>query len=119
MPNQFLISTKKALDLHGLTLSYTSVTTGAYNIETGSVTNTTTNYSKKIYPKHIRATAYNYPDYIGKDTVMFYLANDSLGFTPKVSDVITYNSKAYKVESLQTHSALGEVVLYRLLAVSS
>lgn len=119
MSNKFLVSTKRLIALHGVSLTYKSIVTGTYDIETASVTNTETSHTLTIYPKHIKATAYNFPDYIGKDTVMFYLANDSLGFTPAVQDTISYASKTYKVEAIQQHVALGQVVLYKLLATAS
>lgn len=119
MSNQFLNSTVRMIGTHGINLAYKSITTGSYNIETASVTNTETSYTLKMYPKHIKCSAYNYPDYIGKDVVMFYLANNSLGFTPAVQDTVIYQNKTYKVESIQSHFALGQVILYRLVAVCS
>lgn len=117
--NKFLVSTKNQIKQNGLVCSYKSITTGTYDVNTSSVTNTETTYSVTLYPKHITANAYKYPNLVGKDIVMFYLANHSLGFTPKDNDVIIYNSKSYKVVSLQSHFALGEVVLYRLTSVAS
>ena len=119
MSNRFLASTKRLIALHGTSLTYKSIVTGTYDIETASVTNTETSYTLTMYPKHIRATAYSFPDYVGKDVVMFYLANDSLGFTPAVQDTISYASKTYKVEAIQYHYASGQIVMYKLIATAS
>lgn len=117
--NQFLIATKQVMQAHLQAATYTKVTTGTYNIETGSVTNTETNYSVSLYKKHIVANQYNYPNLIGKDVARFYLINESLAFTPSVNDRITFGSDTYTVDSLQSHTANGEVLLYRIIAVKS
>jgi hypothetical protein len=113
----FLEITKRALARHGIDLVYASVTTGAYNVETGKPAVTRTEYTKRMYPKQIVANQYNYPALVGKESLMFYLANDALEFSPKANDEIEYKSKTYKVQSLQEHFAAGELVLYRIVAV--
>ena len=114
----FLTATQGAIYRHGLDLVYTQVTTGAYNVETGQPSITTTSYVCRMYPKHITANQYNYPTMIGKDLVMFYLANSELAFTIKENDTITYRSKIYKIRSYQEHMANGSVTLYRIVAVA-
>lgn len=113
----FLTATQGALQRHGLDLNYASVTTGAYDVETGSTTNVNTNYTLRMYPKQIVANQYNYPALIGKETIMFYLANPPLAFTPKLNDEITYRTFVYRVQSYQEHVANSAVVLYRIIAV--
>lgn len=117
--NRFLASAKKLISLHGVGLTYKSISTGIYNIETSSVTNIETSHTLVMYPKHIRANTYSFPTYIGKDAVMFYLANDSLGFTPTIQDAISYSSKTYKVEAIQYHYASGQIVMYKLIGTAS
>lgn len=117
MSNQFLASTKKLIALHGQSMTYTAVTEGTYNIETGSITNTETNYTVTMYKKHISANQYSYPSLIGKTAAIFYLANDSLAFTPAVQDKITVAGETFTIESLVEHRALGAIALYRLVAV--
>jgi len=114
--NQFLEITKRALQRHGLNLTYTSISR-VVNESTGGATSTSTNYTLRIYPRHINATQYNYPDLINKQSVMFYLANDSLGFTPKISDTILYNGITYRIHSFQNHVASSEIVLYKMIGV--
>lgn len=115
--NQFLISTKSFIDTNGISSTYTVIQEGAYDVETGSASNTETSYTVKMYKKHIKATQYNYPNLVGKDAAMFYLVNDSLAFTPAVRDKITFSGVTYTVDSIQEHSALGAVILYRIVAV--
>jgi len=117
MSNAFLRATAYAIDRHGLTATYTVVTEGVYNVETGSTTNTTTAYSVKMYMRQIRASQFNYPNLIGQESGLFYILATNLGFMPQAQDQITYAGKTYKVDSVQQHTAEGSVVLYRVLAV--
>lgn len=115
--NKYLEITLRAINTHGNICNFTAVIEGAYNVETGSTTNTETSYSIKMYKKHLRATQYNFPNMVGKDSALFYLANNGLAFTPKIKDKITINSVTYTVDSITEHSADGLVVLYKILAV--
>lgn len=115
--NQFLLSTKKMIDRHGQDMTYTKVTEGSYNIETGSTTNTNSTYTLRMYKKHIRANQYNYPNLIGITSAVFYLANNALGFIPAVRDKISVNNETFEIESIAEHCALGQVILYKLVAV--
>jgi len=117
MSNQFLASTKKLITTHGESMSYLSITEGTYNIETGSTANTETAYTVTMYKKHISANQYSYPSLIGKTAAIFYLANDTLAFTPTVQDKIVVSGETFTIESLVEHRAKGAIVLYRLVAV--
>jgi hypothetical protein len=50
---------------------------------------------------------------------LFYIASDSLSFVPSIKDKITYNSEQYKIVSYAEHIALGQVVLYKILATKA
>jgi len=115
--NQFLTSTVYFITRHGVDIVYKARWTQVYNPATSTATVTENSYSIKAYPKHIRASQYSFPEFIGKDVVMFYVANFGLSFTPKAGDEITLNSSVYKVTSLQSHAAQGEVCLYKIVAV--
>lgn len=115
--NPFLLSSARAINRNGVLCTYVSVAEGAYNVETGSTTNVETSYTVRMFKKHLKANQYNYPNLIGKDAAMFYLVNDSLGFTPGINDKITIGSLTYKVDSIQEHYARGDLVLYRLVTV--
>lgn len=109
--------TTSAINRHGIQMKYTSVVTGTYNVDLSKVVNTRIDYNLKMYPKQFLANQYNYPNLIGKESIMFYLANNSLSFIPKVNDEITYKGSVYKIQSIQEHSADGATVLYKLVGV--
>ena len=114
--NAFLASTKRMIQKHGMNLVYNSVTTSAYNVETGSPSKTVLAFNTRMYPRHLIATVYNYPTLVGKETYEFYLTNDNLGFYPKFNDEINYQDTVYRVQTYQEHVALGEIVLFRIIA---
>jgi hypothetical protein len=116
MSNQFLLSTSKMIKMHGSAMTYTQVQEGTYNIETGSTTNTSTNYTVTMYKKHLKTDQYNYPDLIGRSAAMFYLANAELEFTPTVRDKILVDGETFEIQSLMEHRARGQLVLYKLVA---
>ena len=115
--NQFLTSTIYFITRHGFNISYKSRVVQSYNPATGTASASENTYAIKAYPKHIRANQYSFPELIGKDVVMFYIANSGLSFTPKPGDEIAYHSVVYKVTSLQSHAAQGEICLYKVVAV--
>lgn len=115
--NQFLQASKKQIDLHGSTCSYIQTTEGTYDVNTSVITNTETTYSVKMYKKHLKTDQYNYPDLVGREAAIFYLSNYALSFIPKISDTILFDSERFAIQSIQEHRALGQVVLYRLIAI--
>lgn len=117
MANAFLKITKDAINRHGQACVYTKVSSGAYDVATGGSTATVTTYNIKAYKKHVRANQFNFPNLIGRETAMFYIASDSLTFEPKPKDKISDGSKTFVIDSVQSHVALGQVILYRVMAV--
>lgn len=117
MANSFLSITKRYLALHGKLGQYKRTTAGVYDIETGVAANSTLVTNVQLYKKHIKTSQYNYPNLIGKDAVIFYMANDALNFIPKSKDKITYDNVEYTVDSFAEHVALGQTVMYKLLAI--
>ncbi len=109
-------STKRALDRHGQSLPYSTITRTVDDI-LGTVTETATNVTLKIYPEPVQANQYNFPTLVGKTVVQFYLAADGLAFAPKVSDEITYQGEVYRINSYQAFTAHGKTILYKLLGV--
>ena len=114
--NKFLKATISAINRNGVEMTYTSNDRVVDEIE-GTVINTTTDHTLKIYPKHTQANQYNMPLLIGKEVIVFYIANDSLPFTVKVSDSITYNGNTYRINSYQEHLAAGLICLYKVVGV--
>ena len=117
--DRYLAIALQAINQHGKTCSYSVVSEGSYNIETASTTNTETKHSVKMYKKHIRASQYNFPSLVGRDSALFYLVNNSLSFVPKPKDKITFDSVVYTVDSISEHAADSLVILYKVLAVKS
>lgn len=107
-------STLRALQRHGLDLVYTTITRTVDPIQ-GSVTDSPTSYTLRIYPRPMQVNQYNFPTLVGKQVVMFYLAADDLAFLPKPSDSITYLGESYRVNSYQAHTAHGKTILYRII----
>jgi len=109
-------STKRALERHGQSLPYSTITRTIDPI-LGSASESVTSVTLKIYPEPLSVNQYNFPDLVGKTVVQFYLAADGLTFTPKVSDEITYQSEVYRINSYQAFTAHGKTILYKLLGV--
>ena len=108
--------TQRALQRHGTDLPYTTITRVVDEIE-GTVIETPTSYTIRMYPKQVQTSQYNFPTLVGKQVVMFYVLASSLTVVPKPSDEITYNGDVYRINSYQSHFAQGQVVLYKLLGV--
>jgi hypothetical protein len=115
--NQFLQATKQMINLHGQTISYVKIINGTYDPNTGSVSNTSNSTSIKAYAKDLKANQFNYPNLVGKHALLIYIPGDSLVDVPSVNDKVTIGSNSYTIDSVQSHSAFGEVCLYRLIAV--
>lgn len=114
--NNFNKVVKDAIARHGIMGTYSVQLEGVYDVESGSTTNTTANYSLKMYMKQYIANQYNFPNLIGKESGMFYISAEGLAFVPSTNDYITFNSKIYRVQSVMKHAANGSVILYRLVA---
>ena len=119
MANRFLLASIDAVNRNGIDCNYIKVQTGAYNIETGSVTNTEVIYPVKMYKKHIKTNQYNHPTLVGKNVGMFYLANYNLTFTPSVKDKIFYNNETYLVDFYEDGMAHNQIVLFKILAIKT
>jgi len=116
MANWAMGITKRALQRHGADLTYTT-TTKVVNEDEGTVVETPTNITLRIYPRPVQVNQYNYPTLVGKQVVMFYLASEDLTFSVKPSDTVLWNGNVYRINSYQAHVAQGEIVLYKLLGV--
>lgn len=117
----FLNASINAVQRNGTTCTYVKVQTGTYDVETGSTTGSSeTSYPDiKMYKRHLKTSQYSYPNLIGKDVGIFYLANSGLSFTPAVKDKIVFNSQTYIVDSFENCMAHGQIVLFKIVAVRS
>jgi len=115
--NHFLTAVKQNLRLHGAIGIYTRVSAGVYDIETGTASTTSSSLSIQMYEKHIKTSQYNYPNLIGKQVSMFYVAADSLTFVPQPKDVIEFSGTKFTVDSFSEHMAHGQVIMYKILTV--
>lgn len=113
----FLAAVKQNLKAHGALGKYIRVSAGVYDIESGTSASTSQSYSVQMYEKHIKTSQYNYPNLIGKQVSMFYLAADSISFVPKIKDEIEFNGTKFVVDSFSEHMAHGKVIMYKVVAV--
>ena len=116
MGNLFARATQQAIERHGILGTYKSLSNPSYNITTGVVTSSETSYSFKMYMKQLIANQFNYPDLINKEVGIFYIDTSRITFIPKVQDLVIYNGKTYKVQSFQSFTAGGSIILYKLIA---
>lgn len=111
--------TTRLITKHGVDVQYVVVTEGAYDVETGTTTNTATSTTIRAYPKRLKITQYNYPNLIGKQAVEFLVEGGALVTPPKTNDKITYAGDEYNVDSFISIVAYGEVKLLKVLTVKS
>lgn len=116
MTNPFITSAKKLIYRQGTSIGYVKVTTGGYNVETGSVTNTTSTTNIIAFPKRVKVNTYNYPNLIGKEVLEFLIVCEDLPSTPTTTDKITYKGNTYSVDSYTEAMARGDLVIYKIIA---
>lgn len=114
--NNFNKVIKNAIIRHGVLATYSVQLEGVYDLNSGTTTNTTNDYSVKMYMKQYIANQFNSPNLIGKESALFYIATEDLPVEPSVNDYITFYSKKYKVQSVMKHNANGTIILYRVIA---
>jgi hypothetical protein len=117
--NYFLQAVKQVLSEHGALGKYIRVSASVYDIETASSTTTDTTYNVRMYEKHVKTSQFNFPNLIGKQVSMFYIAADSLAFVPSVKDVIEFNGTKFTIDSFSEHVAKGQVIMYKIVAIRS
>lgn len=111
--------TTRLITKHGVDVQYGVVTEDAYNVETGTTSNTTTTTTIRAYPKRLKITQYNYPNLIGKQAVEFLVEGGALATPPRTNDKITYAGDEYNVDSFISIVAYGEVKLLKILTVKN
>ena len=117
MPNDFPQSTTRLVTRHGIPVKYVVVTEGEYDPDTGGVTNTEVETDIVSYPKRFTANQYNYPNLISKEAMEWLIIASDLATKPNAQDKIKRDSTVYTVEAVKEIIALGEPVLYKVIAV--
>lgn len=113
----FLAASVNAINRQGVNVTYRTVTEGAYDVNTGTVTNVESDITVKAYPREIIATQYNFPNLIGKRLVEFYVANPTLVVNP--NDKIVFGTDVFTVLKYRSHFANGQVCLFCIYAVKT
>lgn len=111
----FIQEAKRLIYPNGISVILSSVTTGAYNVETGSVSSTSSDTTLIGFPKQVKVSQYNYPDLIGKTVLEFLFVATDLPTSPKPLDKLTAASIVYTVERVSEHYGEGQKVLYKVL----
>ena len=112
----FISAAKYLVGLHGSSVVYSAVTTGAYNIETGTTTNTQVDTTLTAFAKTVKTSSYNYPDLIGKTVLEFIIVATDLASIPKPLDTITRATEVFLVDSVREYNADGAPVIYKVVA---
>ena len=115
MSNDFLQASKDAIYTHGVSVTFVTVVEGEYNTETGSVTNTEVNTTVKAFPKNVKVNQYNYPSLISKQVTEFLIVPADLATKPNPQDKVIRDGATYTVDSVKEHTAMGEVVLLKVI----
>ena len=113
---QFIRSAKELIYPNGVSIVYSTVTTGAYNVETGTAASTSVDTTVTAFPKVVKVSQWNYPNLVNKVVEEFLVVATDLTTAPKPQDKITRGTDVYTVDSIREHVAGGEVVLYKVLA---
>ena len=117
--NCFIQAAKELIYPNGVQITYSSTSTGTYDVETGTTTNTSIETSLKAFPKVLKPSMYSYPNLVGKSVSEWLVVAPDLPSTPKPLDKIIKGTEIFVVETYSEHVAVGEVVIYKIVAVKS
>lgn len=115
MANEFLHASKDAIYLHGVSITFVTVTEGNYDTSTGSVVNTEVNTTVKAFPKNVKTSQYNLPNLIGKEVTEYLVVPSDLSVKPNPQDKVIRSGATCTVDSVKEHAAMGEVVLLKVI----
>lgn len=114
--NQHLAATIRMIELHGTSATYTRVVNTARNPDTKTVTQTTTNFTVKMYKRNDGRMQFRYPNLVGKEISEFYIPVSYLSIVPEPNDKITFSGETFVVQKITTHAARSQNVLYKIVA---
>ena len=115
--NPFIQAAKELIYPNGISIAYSSVSTGSYDVETGSTSSTSVETVLKAFPKGFRASQYSFPALIGKNVSEWLVVAPDLPSIPKPLDKILKGTEVFTVETYSEHVAQGEAVIYKIIAV--
>ena len=113
----FLQAAKELVYPNGVSITVQNITSGTYDVETGTSGTTSVSTVITAFPKRLKASAYNYPALVGKLVTEFLVVGSDLVSAPKPLDKILRGTDVYIVDSTSEHIAEGVVVLYKVIAV--
>ena len=117
MIDPFLEGNKNLVNQLGLSCTYKVAQQGAYDVETSSVTKTSTDYQIKAVQNNLKKSEQESPHFIGKQSCALYIL-PSTSFVPKPSDVVVYDSDTLEVKVVVKQRGLqGSIAGYKLLCV--
>ncbi len=116
MSNPFIISAKRLIYRQGTSIAYVNVSTGVYDVETGTTSNAEVITNVTAFPKRVKVNNYNYPNLVGKEVIEFLVVCEDIPSSPKTSDKINYKDSVYTVESYIEVMARGDLVIYKIIA---
>jgi hypothetical protein len=94
------------------TITYNARTTGSYNVTTGAVAHTTTNYSLKavLSPLGGKVDSNDVSSQFTGDLSAIFASRD-LAVTPDTNDTITRDSAIYSINNISSDPALASYTL--------
>ena len=115
--SEFIEAAKELIYSNGVSITITAVTEGAYNADTGTVTNTETSTVVTAFPKVVKVNSFNFPSLVGREVVEYLVVATDIAAQPRPQDKITRGAVVYSVDSVREHVAQGAVVIYKIIAV--
>jgi hypothetical protein len=117
MLDPFLEGNRNLVNQLGLLCTYKVIQQGAYDVDTSSVSTTSTEYQIKAVQGNLRKSEQESPNFIGKQSCALYILPSAL-FVPKPSDSVVYDSDNLEVKVVIKQRGLqGPVAGYKLLCV--
>lgn len=107
---------KQLIGQLGMNVTYTKITRGAYDIDTGTVTESEVSSTIKGVQTQLRYSEKQSPDLIGQQACWLYILTQT--FIPEENDKVTIDGTVFTVKSLMVQRGLqGAVAGYKLLLV--
>lgn len=113
--DRYLKGARQLIYQHSPEVTFSSTTTGEYNIETGTVETTETSTTVRAFPKKVIATQYNAPSLIGQTLTEFLVLASDLTNKPKAQDKATLGTEVFTVQTVKEHCMYGAPMLYKVL----